>query len=43
MKKFGDIIIDIHSQNEHQSLLNKETHIEILDNYCETKRYILKI
>ncbi|HMS33259.1 MAG TPA: DNA repair protein RecN [Ignavibacteria bacterium] len=33
MKKFGDIIIDIHSQNEHQSLLNRETHIEILDNY----------
>ncbi|MDQ3020621.1 MAG: DNA repair protein RecN [Bacteroidota bacterium] len=34
MKKLGDIIIDIHSQNEHQSLLNKETHIQILDNYC---------
>lgn len=34
MKKFGDMIIDIHSQNEHQSLLNKETHIDILDNYC---------
>ena len=33
MKKFGDIIIDIHSQNEHQSLLNKDTHINILDNY----------
>ncbi|MBK8981622.1 MAG: AAA family ATPase [Ignavibacteria bacterium] len=25
MKKFGDAVIDIHSQNEHQSLLNKET------------------
>ncbi len=35
MKAFGNAIIDIHSQNEHQSLLNKETHIEILDNYCE--------
>ena len=33
MKKFGDIIIDIHSQNEHQSLLNKDTHINIMDNY----------
>lgn len=33
MKKFGDAIIDIHSQNEHQFLLNKDTHIEILDNY----------
>lgn len=33
MKKIGDAVIDIHSQNEHQSLLNKETHIGILDNY----------
>lgn len=33
MKEIGDMIIDIHSQNEHQSLLNKETHIELLDNY----------
>lgn len=34
MKKLGDNIVDIHSQNEHQSLLNKETHLEIIDNYC---------
>ncbi|MCB0724417.1 MAG: DNA repair protein RecN [Ignavibacteriae bacterium] len=33
LKEFGDIIIDIHSQNEHQSLLKKETHIKILDNF----------
>lgn len=33
MKKIGDAVIDIHSQNEHQSLLNKDTHIGILDNY----------
>lgn len=33
LKKFGDIIIDIHSQSDHQSLLYKETHIEIIDNY----------
>ncbi|HMS65025.1 MAG TPA: DNA repair protein RecN [Ignavibacteria bacterium] len=37
MKKFGDLIIDIHSQNEHQSLLDKETHIEILDNFINNK------
>jgi DNA repair protein RecN (Recombination protein N) len=37
LKAFGDIIIDIHSQNEHQSLLNKETHIDILDNYAGIK------
>lgn len=33
LKEFGDLIVDIHSQNEHQSLLKKETHIEVLDEY----------
>ena len=33
MKNFGDLIIDIHSQNEHQSLLRKESHIKLLDNF----------
>jgi len=37
MKKFGDAIVDIHSQNEHQSLLNKDTHIEILDNFIDNE------
>lgn len=37
MKKLGDNIIDIHSQNEHQSLLNKETHIGILDSFAGNK------
>lgn len=35
LKKIGDIIIDIHSQNEHQSLLKKEIHIDLLDSYLE--------
>lgn len=35
LKDFGDLIIDIHSQNEHQSLLNKETHCEFLDNFIQ--------
>lgn len=33
LKSIGEIIIDIHSQNEHQSLLKKEIHIELLDSY----------
>lgn len=33
LKSFGDLIIDIHSQNEHQSLLRKESHIKLLDNF----------
>lgn len=35
LKQIGDILIDIHSQNEHQSLLKKEIHIELLDSYLE--------
>ncbi len=33
LKSFGNLIIDIHSQNEHQSLLIKESHIKLLDNF----------
>lgn len=42
MKKLGDLIIDIHSQNEHQSLLNKDTHLELLDNYCSSEKLLNK-
>lgn len=37
LQEFGNLIIDIHSQNEHQSLLKKETHLEILDNFLINK------
>jgi DNA repair protein RecN (Recombination protein N) len=33
MKLFGDLLIDIHSQHEHQSLLKRETHRRLLDEY----------
>jgi DNA repair protein RecN (Recombination protein N) len=35
LRELGDLIIDIHSQNEHQSLLRKETHCEFLDNFLK--------
>ncbi len=38
LKEFGDLIIDIHSQNEHQSLLKKETHIDILDKFLNNDK-----
>jgi DNA repair protein RecN (Recombination protein N) len=37
LQEFGNLIIDIHSQNEHQSLLKKETHLEILDSFLANK------
>ena len=40
LQEFGNLIIDIHSQNEHQSLLKKETHLEILDNFLSNKNMI---
>jgi DNA repair protein RecN (Recombination protein N) len=40
LQEFGNLIIDIHSQNEHQSLLKKETHLEILDNFLTNKNII---
>lgn len=37
LKEIGEVIIDIHSQNEHQSLLKKEVHIELVDSYLVKK------
>lgn len=33
LKELGESVVDIHSQNEHQSLLKKEVHIELLDTF----------
>ena len=33
LKLLGELLIDIHSQHEHQSLLKKETHRRLLDNF----------
>lgn len=33
LKRLGSNLVDIHSQREHQSLLDKSKHISILDNY----------
>lgn len=32
LKKLGELIIDFHGQHEHQSLLNENTHLFIIDN-----------
>lgn len=34
VKELAELLIDIHGQHEHQSLLNKKMHMEILDAYC---------
>lgn len=33
IKDLGDLLVDLHGQHEHQSLLKKETHINFLDGF----------
>jgi len=33
VKEIGSLLIDIHGQHQHQSLLNPETHIEFVDKF----------
>ena len=42
LKKFMSNVIDIHGQNDNQSLLNISTHIELLDDYSGEKLQELK-
>ena len=34
LKSVGELLIDIYGQNEHQSLLKKSKHLEIVDDYA---------
>ncbi|MBR1852217.1 MAG: DNA repair protein RecN [Lachnospiraceae bacterium] len=34
LKELAEVLLDIHGQHEHQSLLHKKKHMEILDVYC---------
>jgi DNA repair protein RecN (Recombination protein N) len=34
VKTIGKYLIDLHGQHEHQSLLDEENHIDILDSFC---------
>lgn len=34
VKELGDILVDLHGQHEHQSLLKTDTHIEYLDQFA---------
>ncbi|HEV8539031.1 MAG TPA: DNA repair protein RecN [Bacteroidota bacterium] len=33
LKHVGDLLVDLHGQHEHQSLLRTETHIDLLDEF----------
>ncbi|MCL2219547.1 MAG: DNA repair protein RecN [Chitinispirillia bacterium] len=36
LKTLGDLLIDLHGQHQHQSLLNDNTHVDIVDALPET-------
>ncbi|MEX0943189.1 MAG: DNA repair protein RecN [Pseudomonadales bacterium] len=43
LKSLGDMLIDIHSQHEHQSLLKKDTHRRLLDEFGKQTALALKV
>lgn len=42
MKAVGAILLDIYGQNDHQSLLNKSKHLELLDEFAKNEIGSLK-
>lgn len=36
LKSIGDLLVDLHGQHAHQSLLNPETHLELIDAYAKS-------
>jgi len=40
VKELGDLLVDLHGQHEHQSLLRSETHIEFLDEFANNQKML---
>ncbi len=43
LKQLGEMLVDIHSQHEHQSLLKTGTHQRLLDDFCGTAGIASKV
>ncbi len=43
LRELGEMLIDIHSQHEHQSLLKKETHLRLLDAFGQHQSALEKV
>lgn len=41
LKDIGNILVDLHGQHDHQSLLRTETHIEFLDDFGTYKNEVM--
>ncbi len=42
MKNIGDLLVDLHGQHDHQSLLRTETHIDLIDDYIGINDIVCK-
>lgn len=42
LKEIAALLIDIHGQHEHQSLLYKENYLDIIDRYAKEEVFLLK-
>lgn len=40
IKEIGDLLVDLHGQHEHQSLLKTETHIDFVDDYSSNEKLL---
>jgi len=40
IKETGDLLVDLHGQHEHQSLLRTETHIEMVDEFANLENLL---
>src|SRR5690606_28406842 len=43
LRNVGEMLIDIHSQHEHQSLLNKGTHLRLLDEFIGAPDLLMEV
>ena len=41
LKSLGEMLLDIHSQHEHQSLLHRATHQRLLDDFCVSAKHLV--
>ncbi|MBK7104128.1 MAG: DNA repair protein RecN [Ignavibacteriae bacterium] len=42
VKQIGNLLIDLHGQHDHQSLLRNETHIDFLDEFCDLENEFIE-
>lgn len=40
VKEIGDLLVDMHGQHEHQSLLRVDTHIDFLDGFADNQNLL---